>query len=44
MRLNVLKEKTKIKEAFYIKHFRPELNKQVQSLDLTLLQMGTGTT
>ena len=28
--------KRRIKEAFYISRFRPELNKQVQSLDLTL--------
>ena len=36
--------KRRIKEAFYIARFRPELNKQVQSLDLTLFPMGTGIT
>jgi len=36
--------KRRIKEAFYIARFRPELNKQVQSLDLTLFPMGTGST
>ena len=36
--------KKRIKEAFYIARFRPELNKQVQSLDLTLFPMGTGIT
>ena len=34
----------RIKEAFYIARFRPKLNKQVQSLDLTLFPMGTGVT
>ena len=36
--------KRRIKEAFYIARFRRELNKQVQSLDLTLFPMGTGVT
>ena len=36
--------KRRIKEAFYIARFCPELNKQVQSLDLTLFPMGTGIT
>ena len=34
--------KRRIKEAFYIARFRPELNKRVQSLDLTSFPMGTG--
>ncbi|KAL9964566.1 hypothetical protein ACROYT_G028222 [Oculina patagonica] len=33
--------KRRIKEAFYIARYHPELNKQVQSLDLTLFPMGT---
>ena len=33
-----------IKEAFYIAHSRPELNKQVQALDLSLFPKGTGIT
>jgi len=36
--------KRRINEVFYIACFRPELNKQVQSLDLTLFPMGTGIT
>jgi len=36
--------KRRIKEAFYIARFRPELNKQVQILELTLFPMGTGIT
>ena len=36
--------KRRIKEAFYIARIRLELNKQVQSLDLTLFPMGTGIT
>jgi len=36
--------KRRIKEAFYIEHSRPELNKQVQALDLTLFPKGTGIT
>ena len=36
--------KRRIKEALYIARFRPELNKQVQSLDLTLFPMRTGIT
>ncbi|XP_078365461.1 uncharacterized protein LOC144649756 [Oculina patagonica] len=36
--------KRRIKEAFYIARYHPELNKQVQSLDLTLFPMGTGIT
>jgi len=36
--------KRRIKEAFYIARFCPELNKLVQSLDLTLFPMGTGIT
>ena len=36
--------KSRIKEVFHIARFRPELNKQVQSLDLTLFSMGTGIT
>ena len=32
----------RINEAFYIARFHPELNKQVQSLHLTLFPMGTG--
>ena len=36
--------KRKIKEAFYIARSRPELNKQVQALDLTLYPKGTGIT
>jgi len=34
----------RIKEAFFIALFRPELNKQVQSLDLALFPMETGIT
>ena len=34
--------KRRIRELFYIARFCPELNKQVQSLDLTLFPMGTG--
>jgi len=36
--------KRRIKEAFYIAHLHPKLNKQVQSQDLTLFPMGTGIT
>ncbi|KAL9976568.1 hypothetical protein ACROYT_G013888 [Oculina patagonica] len=37
--------KRRIKEAFcYIARYHPELNKQVQSLDLTLFPVGTGIT
>ena len=36
--------KRKIKEAFYIARFNPDLNKQVQSFHLTLYPMGTGIT
>ena len=36
--------KGRIKEAFYIARSRPELNKQVQALDLTLYPKGTGIT
>ena len=34
----------RIKEMFYLAHFHPELNKHVQSFDLTLFPMGTGIT
>jgi len=36
--------KRRIKEAFYIAHSRPELNKQVQALDFTMFPKGTGIT
>ena len=36
--------KRRIKDAFYIARFRPELNKQLQSLDVTLFLMGTDIT
>ena len=31
-----------MKEVFYTVRFHPELDKQVQSFDLTLFPMGTG--
>ena len=36
--------KRRIKEAFYIGRSRPELNKQVQALDLALFPNGTSIT
>ena len=36
--------KRRIKEGFYIARFHPDLNKQVQSFDLTLFTTGNGIT